>query len=181
MRPILETSSMAVSHDICAYCLCEQGQLDQLGVNLSVRDDTEDFSLLRRALVTGLFQNTARRQPDGRYRLYSTSQVSLIQMCMLLWLCARSSQTSHEAYFQRVGLSIFETCLPLTIVHLQEVYLHPGSVLMTIPAVERPACIVFDEVVLTNKAYAQTATSIEPGWLPELVPQFFVRKVIGGA
>lgn len=62
---------------------------------------------------------------------------------------------------------------------MQEVYLHPGSVLMTVPAAERPECVVFNEVILTNKAYAHVASAIEPIWLPELVPQFFVRKVIG--
>lgn len=62
---------------------------------------------------------------------------------------------------------------------MQEVFLHPGSVLVTVPVGERPACVVFNEVVLTNKAYAQVATSIEASWLPELVPQFFCRKVGG--
>lgn len=170
---------MKVAHDICAHCLCEQGQMHQLGVNLNVRDDTEDFSLLRRALVKGLFQNTARRQPDGRYRLYSTLQVSLFQMCILLWQCRRSSQTSHELTLTRCQVD--SAYVPLRVVQLQEVYLHPSSVLMTLPAAERPSCVVFNEVVLTNKAYAQTASAIEAAWLPELVPQFFVRKVIRGA
>lgn len=52
-----------------------QGHLMQLGVSMNGGEDSEDHSLLRRALLKGLFQNTARRQPDGRYRLYSTSQV----------------------------------------------------------------------------------------------------------
>lgn len=56
--------------------------MEQLDINLSVRDTTEDFSLLRRALVRGLFQNTARRQPDGKFRMYSTGQV-------WLWICRK--------------------------------------------------------------------------------------------
>eukprot|EP00892_Ulva_mutabilis_P000226 jgi/Ulvmu1/10203/UM060_0003.1 len=111
------------------------GHLKELGLDMTVCEDTEDYLMLRRAVLKGLFQNTARRQPDGRYRMYSTSQ---------------------------------------------EVFLHPGSVLMTIPAASRPACVVFNEVVLTNKAYAHVATAVDPAWLPELVPHFFARKIMGG-
>lgn len=52
-----------------------QVNLSNLGIRMTAPDDSEDQSQLRRALVKGLFHNTARRQPDGRYRLYSTSQV----------------------------------------------------------------------------------------------------------
>lgn len=51
---------------------------------------------------------------------------------------------------------------------------------MTLPATERPPCVVFNEVVLTSKPYAHVVTAIEPTWLSELVPQFFARKVMGG-
>ena len=54
----------------------------------------------------------------------------------------------------------------------QEVHLHPSSTLMG----RRPKCIVFNEVVLTTKLYAHTASVVDAAWLPQLVPRFFAAN-----
>ena len=51
----------------------------------------------------------------------------------------------------------------------QLVSIHPSSVLSN----KKPACIVFDELVLTTRQYARTVTAIDSQWLPELAPHFF--------
>ncbi|KAL4517246.1 hypothetical protein Ndes2437B_g06850 [Nannochloris sp. 'desiccata'] len=53
----------------------------------------------------------------------------------------------------------------------QEIFLHPSSVLHG----KRAECIVFNELVRTTKQYARGASSIESGWLAELVPAYFTR------
>ncbi len=55
------------------------------------------------------------------------------------------------------------------------VSLHPSSVLTR----AKPPCVVFDELVLTTKQYARTATAIEPAWLPELAPAAFSNVSAG--
>jgi HrpA-like RNA helicase len=55
--------------------LCIQGHLQQMGVDLKRDDDTEEYPSLRRALLKGLFHNTARRNTGkGGYRLYGSGQ-----------------------------------------------------------------------------------------------------------
>lgn len=51
----------------------------------------------------------------------------------------------------------------------ETVHLHPSSVLLG----TKPKCIVFNEVVLTSKPYAHTATVVDAAWLPQLVPRLF--------
>ena len=51
----------------------------------------------------------------------------------------------------------------------QTVHLHPSSVLLG----KKPKCIVFNEVVLTSKQYAHTASVVDAAWLPQLVPRLF--------
>ena len=50
--------------------------------------------------------------------------------------------------------------------------LHPSSTMMG----KRPECIIFNELILTGKAYAQCVTSVETAWLSELVPRFFMSS-----
>eukprot|EP00736_Rhodelphis_marinus_P008056 Rmarinus@m.5643 len=49
------------------------------------------------------------------------------------------------------------------------VRIHPSSVVL----LQKPPCIIFNELVLTSKCYVRDVTSIEPQWLNELVPQEF--------
>jgi HrpA-like RNA helicase len=52
-----------------------QGHLQEMGFELKVDPDTEEFSSLRRALLKGMFHNAARRNSGkGGYRLYGSGQ-----------------------------------------------------------------------------------------------------------
>ena len=55
----------------------------------------------------------------------------------------------------------------------QLVNIHPASVLSN----RKPGCIVFEELVLTTRQYARTITAVDPKWLPELAPHFFLSSV----
>eukprot|EP00898_Chlorokybus_atmophyticus_P002603 jgi/Chlat1/3343/Chrsp23S03777 len=58
----------------------------------------------------------------------------------------------------------------------QSVRIHPSSVLFGRSSKDKaPACVVFDEVVLTTRHYIRNVTQVDPAWLPELAPQFFTR------
>jgi len=54
----------------------------------------------------------------------------------------------------------------------QKAALHPSSTLLG----KRPTCIIFSELILTGKPYAQCVTAVEPTWLTELVPRFFASS-----
>jgi len=61
----------------------------------------------------------------------------------------------------------------------REVFVHPKSVLAGKP--KAPPCLVFDELVMTTKPYARSVCAIDPAWLPELAPAFFVAKAAAAA
>ncbi|XP_057808881.1 pre-mRNA-splicing factor ATP-dependent RNA helicase DEAH10-like [Salvia miltiorrhiza] len=49
------------------------------------------------------------------------------------------------------------------------VQIHPSSVLFRM----KPECIIFNELVRTNKNYVRNVSTIDYLWLPELAPQFY--------
>lgn len=56
-------------------------------------------------------------------------------------------------------------------------FLHPSSCLVGGGGNgKKPDCIVFNELLQTNKPYARVVAVIEPSWLPELCPAFFAAK-----
>lgn len=57
----------------------------------------------------------------------------------------------------------------------QAAAIHPSSTLLS----RKPECILFNEVIMTNRPYAHVVTAVEPVWLTQLVPRFFVSKSAG--
>jgi ATP-dependent RNA helicase DHX8/PRP22 len=89
---------------------------------------------------------------------------------------ANVSDDTHDALRQALVAGLFLNAARLqqdgsfrVITSGQEVHLHPSSVLLG----TKPRCIVFNEVVLTSRLYARTASVIDAAWLPRLVPRFF--------
>ncbi|KAK6921901.1 DEAD-box helicase, OB fold [Dillenia turbinata] len=54
----------------------------------------------------------------------------------------------------------------------QVVQIHPSSVLHG----KNPECIIFNELVRTNKSFIRNITRIDPLWLPELAPQYYAAQ-----
>ncbi|KAK6931345.1 Helicase, C-terminal [Dillenia turbinata] len=54
----------------------------------------------------------------------------------------------------------------------QVVQIHPSSVLHG----KNPECIIFNELVRTNKNFIRNITRIDPLWLPELAPQCYAAQ-----
>jgi ATP-dependent RNA helicase DHX8/PRP22 len=51
----------------------------------------------------------------------------------------------------------------------EEVAVHPSSVLFS----RKVPCVLFQELVLTNKRYIRELTAIDEGWLSELAPDYY--------
>jgi len=60
----------------------------------------------------------------------------------------------------------------LTIKDRHTLYLHPSSVVFKHP----PEWVVFHEVMLTTKEYMRDVTAIDPMWLSEIAPHFYMYK-----
>jgi hypothetical protein len=54
----------------------------------------------------------------------------------------------------------------------QTVIIHPSSVLVG----KKPECVIYKEMVKTNRQYIRDVTEIEPQWLVEFAPHFYSRK-----
>lgn len=54
----------------------------------------------------------------------------------------------------------------------QIVSIHPSSVLSG----TKPDCLIFNELVRTNRNYIRNITRIDAPWLPELAPQFYASR-----
>lgn len=46
---------------------------------------------------------------------------------------------------------------------------HPSSVLFG----KKPACVVYDELMLTQKSYMHGVSVVQPQWLAEMAPRFY--------
>ena len=57
----------------------------------------------------------------------------------------------------------------LALVSREAVSIHPSSVLFQ----RKVRCVLFNELLFTNRLYMRDLTQIEAEWLPELAPQFF--------
>lgn len=55
-------------------------------------------------------------------------------------------------------------------------FIHPGSVLFR----ARPACVVYAAAVRTGREYMRDVTAIDPAWLPELAPHFYMSQQKSG-
>lgn len=60
----------------------------------------------------------------------------------------------------------------LTVKDRHRLFLHPTSVVFKHP----PEWVVFHEVMLTTKEYMRDVTAINPNWLAEIAPHFYVYK-----
>lgn len=56
----------------------------------------------------------------------------------------------------------------------EETYIHPTSALFSVRP--RPRCILFNEMVKTNKRYMRDCCVLNPDWLAEDVPHYFARS-----
>lgn len=59
-----------------------------------------------------------------------------------------------------------------TILNNQTVVIHPSSVLHG----KKPACVVYNELLYTNREYLRTVSRIQPEWLVEAAPGYYGRK-----
>lgn len=55
----------------------------------------------------------------------------------------------------------------------QTVLIHPSSVLFN----SKPACVLFNEIVKTNKTYMRDVSVISSNWLMETNPTYFKSKI----
>lgn len=53
-----------------------------------------------------------------------------------------------------------------------DLQIHPTSVLYTL---EQPQWVLFCEIIETDHAYMRELTVIQPNWLEELAPHFYVK------
>jgi len=54
----------------------------------------------------------------------------------------------------------------------QSVAIHPSSVLFG----KKPDCVVFNELVRTNRSYIRNVTQVDSLWLPELAPHYYATQ-----
>ena len=47
--------------------------------------------------------------------------------------------------------------------------IHPSSVLFG----KKPACVIYDELMLTQKSYMHGVSVVQPPWLAEMAPRFY--------
>lgn len=78
-----------------------------------------------------------------------------------------------SGFFLNVAMLMDETGKFRTLTDSQEVCIHPSSVLF---ATKKPRCVLFNELVCTTKRYIRDVTLIEPSWLPEMAPDYFVTS-----
>ena len=57
----------------------------------------------------------------------------------------------------------------VTISNNHTCHIHPSSVLFG----RKPACVVFDELMLTQKSYMHGVSVVQPEWLAEMAPRFY--------
>jgi HrpA-like RNA helicase len=62
----------------------------------------------------------------------------------------------------------------------QGVYIHPSSVLFSLPGGEKklPQYVAFNELLVTSKQYMRCITAVEESWLMEVAPKFYKRPSI---
>ncbi|XP_024384968.1 pre-mRNA-splicing factor ATP-dependent RNA helicase DEAH10 isoform X1 [Physcomitrium patens] len=56
----------------------------------------------------------------------------------------------------------------------QSVAIHPSSVLFG----QKPDCVVFNELVRTNRSYIRNITRVDSLWLPELAPHYYAAQAL---
>jgi pre-mRNA-splicing factor ATP-dependent RNA helicase DHX16 len=52
----------------------------------------------------------------------------------------------------------------------QSVFIHPSSTMHA----QKPKWVVYNEIVLTSKEYMRNVTAIDPAWIAEIAPHYFV-------
>merc|ERR1712086_211771 len=73
--------------------------------------------------------------------------------------CIAGSFFIHAAELQPDGTYV-------TLVGRQQCHIHPSSVLFK----KKPQLVIYDELMLTQKRYMHSITSIQPAWLAEMAP-----------
>jgi hypothetical protein len=80
-----------------------------------------------------------------------------------------SKLRSRKVYFSDITLSE----LPgRALASGQSVAIHPSSVLFG----KKPDCVVFNELVRTNRSYIRNLTQVDSLWLPELAPHYYAAQ-----
>ncbi|RKP20147.1 P-loop containing nucleoside triphosphate hydrolase protein [Rozella allomycis CSF55] len=64
-----------------------------------------------------------------------------------------------------------------TLMNNTTVFIHPSSVLVG----KKPACVTFNELVLTSKCYMRGISVIEPDWITQVAPHVFSRIRFGSS
>ena len=164
-------------------------------MGLPLKSCGDDTAPLRRALVSGLFPNSARRQADGTYKVRGRARClrHVTNVGARAWMCP-SDGPSDGSVFTIHWLQLppflwlrFQWDAPSppppppalqaqVIASGQQVFIHPSSVLVG----KKADCVVFSELVLTTRQYVRDVTAVDARWLPELAPAFFAIKAGGG-
>lgn len=82
--------------------------------------------------------------------------------------CITSGFFTNAAYLHHSG--VYRTCRGN-----RELHIHPLSCLYTL---QQPQYVVFCELLNTTKVFMKEVTVIDPNWLLELAPHYYVRKQV---
>lgn len=84
------------------------------------------------------------------------------------YIMVKNGQICIYLHFFLIKINVF---MDFQLSTRQNVSIHPSSFLSG----TTPQCVLFSEVVHTNKCYIRQLTVIDPDWLSEMVPEYFRR------
>jgi len=112
----------------------------------------KDTVSIRKALIEGFFMNAAEYQKENEYKTVRRQPFF---------------PTSEYNYFFLTFVSLIQ------VTTRQLVYIHPSSVLFN----SKPACVLYNELVKTNKTYLRDVSVLSANWLLEANPVYFKSKL----
>ncbi|KAJ1624625.1 hypothetical protein T492DRAFT_1147846 [Pavlovales sp. CCMP2436] len=159
-------SAQRVRKQLCGLWACAVGPLTPAEREPEPLDDDARVGL-RRALTAGFFMRAAVRQTSGKYLALASHEEVAVHPSSVLFARKVSLRSpdlrSRESKYRsccRASSLISASPLPP---------LSPSSVLFA----RKVPCVLFQELVLTNKRYIRELTAIDESWLSELAPDCY--------
>lgn len=135
----------------------KQGFARQHGINPTALDRASTIRGQLKELVQQVW-GVKQIASCGGPKNYVTVRRALLKGCFMN--TARRDDMNQNAY--------------LTLMTRQVAKLHPQSALFQRKPL--PPCVVYAELVTTNKSYLRTVTEVDPAWLAELCPRYFASS-----
>ncbi|XVF25701.1 hypothetical protein REPUB_Repub13aG0236300 [Reevesia pubescens] len=97
----------------------------------------------------------------------------LKRIAMRLGIVLKSCERDMQLVRKAITAGFFaNACRLETIRGLQEVFIHPSSVLFR----DNPKCVIYHSLVSTDRQYMRNVISIDPSWLTEVVPHVYQQQ-----